>query len=255
MFNCYYGEESLGFAYAQIGQENSFFEEGEQVLSGTAMQIEKLLSHGGVSFMKMRDTGEAFKKRYPDGTPATAVTALNNFDSVDVQSVYYDCKNYTANLFRFEDKIFLRSLFLFDERNEDIYLKETCTTFDAVYENLPIIDTINCSPHERKRCGLMIETAGKSFEVKKLSEGVLRVSFGDDSVTFYEDRIHIKARGIKVYSNSITAVADKSDSGLSLKYKGTEYLLAIDGASLTFTDEYIEATSDDGELTLYPKTV
>ena len=255
MFNCYYGEESLGFAYAQIGQENSFFEVGEQVLSGTAMQIEKLLSHGGVSFMKMRDTGEAFKKRYPDGTPATAVTALNNFDSANAQSVYYDCKNYTANLFRFEDKIFLRSLFLFDERKEDIYLKETCTTFDAVYENLPIIDTINCSPHERKRCGLMIETAGKSFEVKKLSEGVLRVSFGDDSVTFYEDRVRIKACGVKIYSNSITADAEKSESGLSLKYKGTEYLLAIDGASLTFTDEYIEATSDDGELTLYPKTV
>ena len=101
----------------------------------------------------------------------------------------------------------------------------------------------------------MIETAGNSFEVKKLSEGVLRVSFGDDSVTFYEDRIHIKSRGIKIYSNGITADAEKSESGLSLKYKGTEYSLAIDGATLTFTDEYIEAASDDGELTLYPKTV
>lgn len=35
--------------------------------------------------------------------------------------VYYDCKHYTANLFRFEDRIFLRSLFLFDERIEDLF--------------------------------------------------------------------------------------------------------------------------------------
>ncbi|MBE6547226.1 MAG: hypothetical protein E7668_07335, partial [Ruminococcaceae bacterium] len=172
MFDCYYGEESLGFAYSQIGQENSFYG-CNTVLGGMKMQIEQLLERGDVEFKKMGDTGELFKSLYSDETPATSLVALSNFDSTDVQSVYYDCKNYAANLFRFEDKIFFRSLFLFDESIEDFYSENPCTTFDAVYENLPIVDTLTCPVEDRKRCGLMIDTSGASFEVKKEAEGVL----------------------------------------------------------------------------------
>jgi hypothetical protein len=53
MFDSYYGEESLGFAYAQIGQENSFLKVKDQVLEGTRCQIEMLLEKGDVSFQKM----------------------------------------------------------------------------------------------------------------------------------------------------------------------------------------------------------
>ncbi|MBO5845355.1 MAG: hypothetical protein J6Q77_01795 [Clostridia bacterium] len=241
MFDCYYSEESLGFAYSQIGQENSFLRRKEQLLAGTRMQIDQLLERGDVRFLKMCETGEAFKERYPNGTPATSVIALNNFDAdADIQSVYYDCKNYSANLFRFEDKIFLRSLFLFDERREEYYLKETCTEFYAVYENLPIVDTLGCSVEERKQCGLMIETEGKIFDAEKLGEGELKISFGEDHVIFCEDRIEIKAKKLMLYSNSVTANASASESDISFEYKGSSYRLCIDGASISTVQGGIE---------------
>ncbi|MBR6727930.1 MAG: hypothetical protein IKM08_07025, partial [Clostridia bacterium] len=52
MFDSYYGAESLGFAYAQVGQENSFLKYRDQVLEGTRTQIEQLLVRGDVTFMK-----------------------------------------------------------------------------------------------------------------------------------------------------------------------------------------------------------
>ena len=253
MFNSYYGEESLGFAYAQTGQENSFFDVKDWVLEGTRMQIEQLIGRGDVTFQKMGETGEAFKKLYPDETPATSVVALSNWDSTDVQSVYYDCKNYTANLFRFEDKIFLRSMYLFDERIKDRYIEETCTTFDAVYENLPVIDTMACPDEDKKQCGLMIETLGRSFSTKKLSEGVLKITFGDESVTFFEDRIEIIAEKLLWYGNSIKADADAVADGVSFMYKGVKYRLRIDGAKIIPCGENIEIISAKGKIILYPQ--
>ncbi len=255
MFDCYYGEESLGFAYAQIGQENSFYKRGQLVLDGTKMQIEKLLRRGDVTFMKMKDTGEAYKKFSRGSTPATSVVALKNFDSVDVQSVYYDCKNYTANLFRYEDRIFIRSLFLFDERKKEQYLEDTCTTFDAVYENLPIVDTKWCDGGRETPNGLIIETSGKTFEANKLADGVLKITFGEEHVVFYEDRIEIKAKKMSLLANSVRAEALISDNGLSFTFKGSEYVLMLDGGKLTRDGDNIIFTADTDLMTLSFKRI
>ncbi|MBE6668553.1 MAG: hypothetical protein E7607_09640 [Ruminococcaceae bacterium] len=253
MFDCYYGEESLGFAYAQIGQENSFLEVKQQVLDGTKMQIEQLLERKDVLFQKMGDTGEWFKKQYPEETPATSVVALDNFDSADVQSVYYDCKNYTANLFRFEDKIFFRSLFLFDERVEDLYLENTCTTFDAIYENLPIVDTRTCSEEEKKQCGLMLDTDARPFSVQKLADGVLRADLGEKSVIFYDDRIEIRSDTLLWYKSGITANAHIEGDSVILEYKGHRYRLDFDGAELFEHNGCIEIKSINGYCIIYPR--
>ena len=250
MFDCYYSEESLGFAYAQIGQENSFYKRGQKVLDGTRMQIEKLLRRADVSFMKMRDTGEAYKRFSNGVTPATSVVAMKNFDSVDVQSVYYDCKNYTANLFRYGDRVFLRSLYLFDERKKEHYLEETCTTFDAVYENLPIVDTKWCEGGRETPNGLIIETAGKPFEVSKLSDGVLKITFGEGHVIFYEGSIEIKSKKMTLFSNSVRGKAVISDTGLVFNYKDSEYALMLDGGKLTMDGDNIIFTADTDLMTL-----
>ena len=253
MFDCYYGEEALGFAYAQIGQENGFLFKRKQVLDGTRMQIEQLLERGDIEFKKMRDTGEIFKARYPDKTPATSVVALNNFDSMDVQSVYYDSHRYTANLFRFEEKIFFRSLFLFDDSIEDIYLKDTCTTFDAIYENLPIVDTRSYPDELKKQCGLEIASDGSAFEVKKIDDGVLKVTFGDCAAIFYRERIEIYAHTVFWHKYATKASVVVADDGLTFEYKGHNYRLSVYGASLTECCDGIRITSIDGKITLCPQ--
>lgn len=253
LFDSYYGGESLGFSYAHIGQENSFFRHKEQIFDGLRMQIELLIARGDVDFKKMGETGELFKKAYPAQTPATAVTALNNFDSVDIESVYYDCKNYTANLFRFEDKIFFRSIFLFDERIKDLYLEDTCTTFDAIYENLPIVDTVKLPVDERNRFGLEIDGHGLPLATEKLDEGILRVRFGEGSVTFYEDRIEIIARRLIWHKGATTARISLDPSGLAFEYKGSSYRTDIVGAEAKEESESIVFRANGEKITLFPK--
>ena len=256
MFDCYYEEESLGFAYAQIGQENSFFGGKEKIINGLRMQIEMLLGQKkDVTFQKMCDTGATFKNRYTALTPATSLVAPNNFDSTDAQSVYYDCKNYTANLFRFEDKVFFRSLFLFDERIKDLYMESTCTTFDAIYENLPIVDTRTCPAEDRKQCGVMIHTGTTSLAASKAAEGVLNVQLGEKAVTFYEDRIEILTDRLVWYKNATKASVALDDGGLSFTYKGHTYRLDVVGAVAKESNGNIEFSATGDMIVLYPKKV
>lgn len=253
LFDCYYNQESLGFAYSQIGQENSFMIFGEQVLRGMKMQLDYLTQVKDVCFMKMCDTGEFFKKTYPDGTPATTLVANHHFDTTDVQSIYYDCKNFTANLFRFEDKIFLRSLFLFDERVQDIYLDSVCTTFDALYENLPIMDTETCPKEKKKASGIMIDENAVKCNVKKIAESVLEVKFGEKSVTFYEDRIEIISDLLTWYKNETSPVKSFDNNGLYFEYKGTRYSLEVSGACISEDDEKIVINAKSNKIVLTPK--
>lgn len=256
MFDCYYEEESLGFSYSQIGQENSFFGGKEKIFNGLRMQIELLLGQKkDVTFQKMCDTGTTFKNRYPALTPATSLVAPNNFDSTDVQSIYYDCKNYMANLFRFEDKVFFRSLFLFDERVKDQYMENTCTTFDAVYENLPIVDTMTCPAQDRKQSGLMIHMGATSLAASKAAEGVLNVQLGEKAVTFYEDRIEIVTDRLVWYKNATKASVTLDDGGLSFTYKGHAYRLDVAGAVAKESSGNIEFNATGDMIVLYPKKV
>lgn len=255
MFDTYYSNESLGFAYAQIGQENSFIRLKDKILVSTRMQIDQLLARGDVSFQQMSETGETFKKLFPKETPATAVVALDNWDTTDVQSVYYDCKNYTANLFRFEDKLFFRSMHLFDERVKDRYIVNTCSTFDAVYENLPIIETRFCPEEVKKQCGLMISGSAQAFSAQKTADGVLQVASGDKLVTFFEDRIEICADSLLLYGNSIKAHADIVANAIVLTYNGTKYRLRVGGAAISSCGEDIEIVANRSIITLYPEKI
>jgi hypothetical protein len=253
MFDVNYDAESLGFSYTQIGQENSFFFWRDELMLTLKMQIDQLLERGDVRFMKMCDTGEVFKKRFPGLTPPTSVTALNNFDTADVQSIYYDSKSYTANLFRFEDKIFFRSLFLFDEQVKDLYIDKICSTFDAVYENLPVVHTYFVPEEKRCECGLMIDSSGEPFTAEKIRDGVLKVTFGDGYVVFEEDKMEIKTKKLTLFGNSINADVDISERGLSFTYKGNTYTLCTDGAVPVRVGENIEITSREGIITIFPE--
>lgn len=133
-------EEAISFAYTQIGQENSFTWKnfGEALL----MQMRKISegeSLGKWDVMTLKDTGVWFSERYKM-TPATAVTALSDLDDKNNQTVWYDCKNYRANIHIRNGKICFRDIFLFDEKYTDRYYETPATGNTADYDALPIID-------------------------------------------------------------------------------------------------------------------
>lgn len=243
-FKTFYQEESLGFAYAQIGQENCF---GEcELIKPLRMQIEKALRLDDVAIEKMSVTGEKFKNVFPGKTPATSVVALDNWDKdVDAQSVYYDCQNYVANLFRIKDRIFIRGLYLFDECVKDAYLENTCTTFDAVYENLPMVDTLSWNGEEKYDCGIVIDRNGKAFSTEKMAEGVLKVSWDDKYVIFEEDKIIVCANKLYFFTGQHVPSMELIGNAIYYEYKGTKYALQIVNANIV--------TCNNGDYEIAPK--
>jgi hypothetical protein len=182
--------------------------------------------------MKMCDTGERFKSTFED-TPTTAVCALAEWDGdTNVQSVYYDCKNYMANIFRFKNKIFIRSMYLFDESILDQYFETPCDTWDATYENLPIVDTLIWKNND----GMVLDNDATAFEVFKQSEEELEVCWKDKRILFSPEKITL---------NNVEAVLDMTGSaaqiradkrGLQYSYKEHSYRMDVENSDVLITD-------------------
>lgn len=246
-FRNYFENEDLGFSYAQLGQENSF---GPMLLPPLRMQLEEIQKFSDVKFMKMCDTGEWFKQQYPDKTPATCVSGLDDWASDnEAQSVYYDCCNYVANLFRCREKIFLRSLYFFDEKVKDYYLDIPCDTWNATYENLPVIDTLLWKEDEKCNDGLLLDESGSTFTIEKLADQVLAVKWGEKSVIFTENEIRIRNLDKLSYdfTGSTAAIQMESDS-IAFDYKGSAYKICIKNACVKETSSGCEITALKDEI-------
>lgn len=246
-YRTYYKNEDMGFSYAQIGQENSFGE--HDLVTPIRMQIEKAMELEDVHIMKMCDTGEWFKKQYISGTPVTSVTALDNWDERDIQSVYYDSQYYVANLFRCEQKVFFRAIYLFDENAEDKYLYKACETFDAVYENLPIVDT-RLWGEDVEACGMYLDDQGEAFDTERISEKELKVYWGDKYVIFRENEIEINNCDITFFPGKARAEISVSEDKIAYVYSGRRYEVRIQGGTAEGRGDHIRITPKDKKVKL-----
>lgn len=244
----FFGNEDLGFSYVQIGQENSFAL--YDIIEPLRMQIEKALKLEGVKIEKMCDTGRAFKERFKS-TPATSVCALDSWDTIDCQSVYYDCKNYTANLMRAKGKTFIRALYLFDDRLEDRYTDNPCTTFDAVYESLPIVDTSYQKGDTDGGFGIILDEETTPFTAAKTGDTELTVTWDNKSVVFDESGVILNnCKPLFSYTMVNTKISVTNNT-LNFEYKGNKYSLEISGAKIESNNGTISLTGES--ITLRPK--
>ena len=248
-FQTYYENEDLGFSFTQIGQENSFGY--TDFLPQLRMQLEKLKAQKDVSVMKMCDAGAWFKKTYKS-TPATSVVALDNWDrGSDAQSVWYDCQSFSANLFRFQNSTFIRSWHLFDDRVPEHYLTEKCTTFDAVYENLPLVDALFWNDGENYKSGIQIDADATSFAVEKCGEDSLAVTWKDCKVIFLPDRIRVSAPVLRFWASRAKCLTVEGNT-VCYRYKGTPYSLEIVGADVKQENDHISIIPVNGTCELIP---
>ncbi len=232
-YKTYFDNETLGFSAIQLGQENSFT--SPKIVPTLRMQLEKALAYvksGKAEFKKYCDTGRLFKSAYSE-TPATTVCALDNWNSADTQSVYYDCKNYVANIFRNGKTVFIRALYKFDEKIKDYYLDTPCTRFDAVYENLPVTDTVIWQKGNSEGIGIVLDRNAQAFEAAKIGEAALCVKWADKSVSFYPEKIEISGCA-EMSFNTANATADITLLGNALKYhyNGYEYSVKFYGCEI-----------------------
>lgn len=132
---------SQRFAYAQLGQENSF---GWPAMKGYPLQIEKLAALrniGRVHVETMSETGRRFKRSF-GSTPAQAQVMLTDpFGNTPPQrTVWYQSKWYRANLHFRADQFYLRDLHVYDDRFAQPYLTDVVRLHGIEQRLLAVLD-------------------------------------------------------------------------------------------------------------------
>ncbi|MBQ8427873.1 MAG: hypothetical protein IJX18_01310, partial [Clostridia bacterium] len=137
----YRQKHGLSFAYAQVGQENSFgWERIHEGLMAQLDELKKLIAQGEVEPMFMKEAGEWFAENFEKSPPSTQV-ALCDYENKPIKSVWYYCQNYRINLYADEEGVRVRDMFLCDEGYKARYGGDVLlTTHDAIHDNLPIMN-------------------------------------------------------------------------------------------------------------------
>ncbi len=148
-FNMMCSGPCLAFAYAQAGQENSFgWPKMANGLLDQAALLEELSRQGKLRVETLAASAAWFKKQFPV-TPATAVTALEDWKNEGRKTIWFDSRYYRANLFWQGSEMRIRDIHLFDECYAERYLKSAVTTTWCEYDTLPVLDSFRWS---RKDC-------------------------------------------------------------------------------------------------------
>ncbi len=148
-FRMFTEEPHLGYNYVQVGQENSFT--WAAMARGFVCQTERLVKlreEGRVRIETLGETGRWFKERYPL-TPASSVVTTEDTRDGGRKTLWFNSRNYRANLLWEGTSLKVRDLHVFDEHLRSEYLDTPDTLSVFRYETLPLVDGCLWSSRER----------------------------------------------------------------------------------------------------------
>ena len=137
----YFRSPCLSYSYATTGQENSFG--WPSIKAGYELQAEIIAgmsSRGELRVVTLGEAGREFKRSYSK-TPCAALCALSDRTDNGLKAIWYNSPRYRAGLvLEPGGRLYFRDLNIFDENYKERYLEEPCLSWDARYDNLPVVD-------------------------------------------------------------------------------------------------------------------
>ncbi len=251
-FESYYKNPCLSFSHCTTGQENSFG--WETFGKAYEMQVEKLVKlqeEGVLTIEKLGVTGENFTKTYKE-TPPQVQIATKDWNGNGIKTAWYNCKNYRSNLFFKDGELFFRDIQKYDETYEERYLFESCKSWDATYDTLPIVDSRFWSK-EGVSCGHFVEGEVADVEFIKESDLIFQakvyfkdgeiglISFENDGISFENISLRLNFGiptdfEVALKGNQFTAIHNSFEYKFTvvgnLKKDGDEYLIAANNSGI-----------------------
>ncbi len=237
-------EPHLGYNYVQIGQENSFTWEG--IADGFVYQtarLAELRDQGKVRIETLGQTGRWFKEHYPV-TPPTSVVVSEDHRDKGRKTLWFNSRNYRANLLWEGNRLKFRDIHLFDEGLRSAYLDQPDTLPVFHYETLPLVDGCLWSAAGRM-AGLYLEAPGfEGGEPAFLAQDgvqVVRWSSADGKggfvFTFTEDAVTVDADGLadnwclalSVNPGTALPFTDIGEKQVRAQYLGRDYGMTLRG--------------------------
>lgn len=260
------------FAYAQIGQENSFPWPSQQ--AAYAPQINALASlrkQGKATIETMGETGRSFKKAFRL-TPTQAQVQLSDpfrNTTPEETSVWYQSRFYRSNLHFKGDLPYLRDITVYSDLHEQPFLKQATRLEDVEQKMPPVLDGYHwrTAAHSRTEPGaggffvsngkrlkktgkVVVKETGNSMTVSVpvQNEQFLRIQFDEkqmfvslvQSATFAQSPLDLSFEWDTRKSN-LTRVALSS---VHFQLDDFPYSIQIDGGLATQTDKGWNLSSD-----------
>lgn len=228
-YDTLFKNDCIGYAYTQLGQENSFG--WTKMEKGFEYQIDfatKNKEYYGYDFVTLSELGRNFKQEYKE-TPISGRFVLDDWANNDNTSLWYNSKYYRINLCSHDGEVFIRDIHLFDDNYCDKYIKKPCTEKEAVYTNLPIMDGIRFGKGKDHACFCLGK--GSITDVKRNGESyIVEINSGEMLVSIEESQVSIKS--VSDFSIKINVFDEKyiehySDNGICYIFDGYRYNLHI----------------------------
>jgi hypothetical protein len=131
---------SMGFAYTQAGQENSFT--WDAMSKGLEIQlplIARLRDENKLSVKTLGASGKWFREHYKV-TPPTAVTVTQGLKGDDRKTVWFDSRFYRINLLWEDGTLRFRDIHLFNENLPSVYETQKAESNECAFLTLPFVD-------------------------------------------------------------------------------------------------------------------
>ena len=138
----------MGYNYVQVGQENSFT--WRQMAKGFVAQtarLKDLAEKGDVRIETLLQTARWFKDKYPVTPPTTVITTEDTRGN-GLKTLWFNSRNYRANLLWNSEGLKFRDIHVFDESLRSEYRDHPDTLPVFRYETLPIVDGCLWSSYE-----------------------------------------------------------------------------------------------------------
>ena len=138
--HCQTEDPALGYTYFQAGQENAFvWSRTQKGFEAQLPLIAQFHKEGKLRVETLIETARNFRKQNPV-TPPNACTALTDYNDQGGRTIWFNCRNYRANVLWTGDRMGIRDIHLFNEHVESPYYNHVCTSNKCVYMTLPIVD-------------------------------------------------------------------------------------------------------------------
>jgi len=258
-----YNNKTLALSFTQFGQENPF---GWQAIkAGLPMQFEILSRMQKQNRLEVIPLGEAAKRyteRYTDTVPVS-ICVDSDCLPTDFKTVWYMSKFYRANTLYQKGKLFIRDMFTFHDRYEELYLHDKVHTDTCYFENLPIMDGFRFSGPDQT-AGIypvknqedvvfggpyLSETVNQSVTLTLSDE--LKILFEANRFTIYaKDRDIIWIfRTAQMKDTSYTLVSDRE---VRLTHCGFSYSIRLETGIFKDSPDGLTMLPQDGTIILLP---
>jgi len=254
-FRTYTGPGLLNLSYMQLGQENSFG--WERISKGLPMQYERLNAlwkAGKIEVETFGETARRFRREHARNCPQTQV-ALEDWSGCGYRSVWYNCRNYRANLFLDKGRLTFRDMHVMRDDFEEPYRDVPCTSWQAEYFTPPVFDEWLYGMGRSAGKAALDGTFKDISAVETLAgDGLAVTAVREDGTTV---RIVFAESGVEIRGSSLTVpvpaqIRDSirlDGSTIGMTFNGYRYRIGAEGRIGKTKDGYV-IVPEAGRVTL-----